>query len=65
MFGNGSAGLVEQNIGAMVGSASVSERNIVRQLHAYGVSVLSCPISKIMTSVGCQLPLVLSYITQG
>jgi len=50
------AGLAEQNIGAMVvvgdeGVAGiVSERDIVRQLHAHGPSVLSRPVSKIMTA---------------
>ncbi|MFV0495990.1 CBS domain-containing protein [Mycobacterium sp.] len=51
------AGLAEQNIGAMVvvgaeGVAGiVSERDVVRQLHTHGASVLSRPVSKIMTSV--------------
>jgi CBS domain-containing protein len=50
------AGLAEQNIGAMVVVGDegvvgiVSERDVVRQLHAHGASVLSRPISKIMTS---------------
>ena len=50
------AGLAEQNIGAMVvvgdeGVAGiVSERDVVRQLHAHGASVLSRPVSKIMTT---------------
>jgi CBS domain-containing protein len=50
------AGLAEHNIGAMVVVDSkgvvgmVSERDIVRQLHAHGASVLSRPISTIMTS---------------
>jgi CBS domain-containing protein len=50
------AGLAEHNIGAMVvvGSGGVvgmvSERDIVRQLHTHGASVLSRPISTIMTS---------------
>lgn len=50
------AGLAEQNIGAMVviGPAGVvgivSERDIVRQLHTHGASVLSRPVAKIMTT---------------
>ena len=50
------AGLAENNIGAMVvmgaeGVAGiVSERDVVRQLHAHGASVLSQPVSKIMTT---------------
>ena len=50
------AGLAENNIGAMVvmgaeGVAGiVSERDVVRQLHAHGASVLSRPVSKIMTT---------------
>lgn len=49
------AGFVEQNIGAMVVAdvggvvGIVSERDVVRQLHAHGASVLSRPVSKIMT----------------
>jgi CBS domain-containing protein len=49
------AGLAEKNIGAMVvvgadGVAGiVSERDVVRQLHARGPDVLSGPISAIMT----------------
>jgi CBS domain-containing protein len=51
------AGLAEHNIGAMVvvgdsGVAGiVSERDVVRQMHAHGASVLSLPVEKIMTSV--------------
>ena len=51
------AGLAEHNIGAMVvvgdsGVAGiVSERDVVRQVHAHGASVLSQPVEKIMTSV--------------
>jgi CBS domain-containing protein len=51
------AGLAENNIGAMVvmgpdGVAGiVSERDVVRQLHAHGASVLSRPVSAIMTAV--------------
>ena len=51
------AGLAERNIGAMVvlGSSGiegmVSERDVVRQLHASGAGVLEWPVSKIMTSV--------------
>jgi CBS domain-containing protein len=51
------AGLARHNIGAMVvalpdGVAGiVSERDVVRQLHAHGASVLSRPVSKIMTAV--------------
>lgn len=51
------AGLVEQNIGAMVVTDAdgvvgvVSERDVVRQLHTHGASVLSRPVSKIMTPV--------------
>ena len=50
------AGLVDQNIGAMVVVGAdgvvgiVSERDVVRQLHKHGASVLSGPVSKIMTS---------------
>ena len=50
------AGLADQNIGAMVVVGAdgvvgiVSERDVVRQLHTHGASVLSRPISKIMTS---------------
>ena len=50
------AGLAEQNIGAMVVVGAdgvvgiVSERDVVRQLHAHGASVLSRPVSKIMTA---------------
>ena len=50
------AGLAEQNIGAMVvvgveGVVGiVSERDVVRQLHTHGASVLSRPVAKIMTS---------------
>jgi CBS domain-containing protein len=50
------AGLAEQNIVAMVVVGDegvvgiVSERDVVRQLHVHGASVLSRPISKIMTS---------------
>ena len=51
------AGLAEHNIGAMVVvgpdgvKGIVSERDVVRQLHAHGASVLSLPVEKIMTSV--------------
>ncbi len=51
------AGLAGHNIGAMVVVGPdgvvgiVSERDVVRQLHANGASVLSRPVSKIMTSV--------------
>jgi CBS domain-containing protein len=50
------AGLAEQNIGAMVVVGGegvvgiVSERDVVRQLHKHGASLLSRPVSKIMTS---------------
>ena len=50
------AGLAEQNIGAMVVVGDegvvgiVSERDVVRQLHTHGASVLSRPVAKIMTS---------------
>lgn len=50
------AGLAEQNIGAMVVVGDeglvgiVSERDVVRQLHRHGPSVLSGPVSKIMAS---------------
>jgi CBS domain-containing protein len=49
------AGLADHNIGAMVVAAPdgvkgiVSERDVVRQLHAHGASVLSRPVSTIMT----------------
>ncbi|UQX13050.1 CBS domain-containing protein [Candidatus Mycobacterium methanotrophicum] len=51
------AGLAGHNIGAMVVVGPegvvgiVSERDVVRQLHAHGASVLSRPVSNIMTSV--------------
>jgi CBS domain-containing protein len=51
------AGLADHNIGAMVVAGPdgikgiVSERDVVRQLHTHGASVLSLPITKIMTSV--------------
>jgi CBS domain-containing protein len=51
------AGLALHNIGAMVVVAQngvvgiVSERDVVRQLHAHGASALSRPVSKIMTAV--------------
>jgi CBS domain-containing protein len=51
------AGLADHNIGAMVVVGSdgvkgiVSERDVVRQLHAHGAAVLSLPVEKIMTSV--------------
>ena len=51
------AGLAGHNIGAMVvvGPAGVvgivSERDVVRQLHAHGAAVLSLPVEKIMTGV--------------
>lgn len=50
------AGLAEQNIGAMVVVGAegvvgiVSERDVVRQLHTYGASVLSRPVAKIMSN---------------
>jgi len=50
-------GLASHNIGAMVVvgpdgvEGIVSERDVVRQLHAYGASVLSLPVQKIMTTV--------------
>lgn len=50
------AGLAEQNIGAMVVVGAegvvgiVSERDVVRQLHTYGASVLSRPVAKIMST---------------
>jgi CBS domain-containing protein len=51
------AGLAEHNIGAMVVAAPdgvkgiVSERDVVRQMHTHGASVLSLPVEKIMTSM--------------
>jgi CBS domain-containing protein len=51
------AGLAEQNIGAMVVVGDdgvvgiVSERDVVRQLHTHGGSVLTRPVSKIMTTL--------------
>jgi CBS domain-containing protein len=51
------AGLAKHNIGAMVVAGPdgvkgiVSERDVVRQLHNHGASVLSQPVEKIMTSV--------------
>lgn len=47
------AGLAEQNIGAMVVVGAegvvgiVSERDVVRQLHTYGASVLSRPVPRL------------------
>lgn len=51
------AGLAEHNIGAMVVAGPdglkgiVSERDVVRQLHAHGASLLSQPVETIMTSM--------------
>ena len=51
------AGLADHNIGAMVVAGPdgvkgiVSERDVVRQLHTDGASVLSRPVENIMTSV--------------
>jgi CBS domain-containing protein len=51
------AGLATHNIGAMVVAGPegvkgiVSERDVVRQLHTHGASVLSRPVEDIMTSV--------------
>jgi CBS domain-containing protein len=51
------AGLAEQNIGAMVVVGDdgvvgiVSERDVVRQLHTHGASVLSRPVSSVMTTM--------------
>ncbi|BBX45444.1 CBS domain-containing protein [Mycobacterium cookii] len=51
------AGLADHNIGAMVVAGPdgvlgiVSERDVVRQLHAHGASVLSQSVEKIMTTV--------------
>ena len=51
------AGLADHNIGAMVVAGPegvkgiVSERDVVRQLHNHGASVLSQPVEKIMTSM--------------
>jgi CBS domain-containing protein len=51
------AGLADHNIGAMVVAGPdgvkgiVSERDVVRQLHNHGASVMSQPVSKIMTSM--------------
>jgi CBS domain-containing protein len=51
------AGLAEQNIGAMVVVGDdgvvgiVSERDVVRQLHTHGGSVLTRPVSAIMTTM--------------
>ncbi|NDJ91302.1 CBS domain-containing protein [Mycolicibacter kumamotonensis] len=51
------AGLAEHNIGAMVvigpdGLQGVaSERDVVRQLHVHGASLLARPVSAIMTTV--------------
>ncbi|HEY6856348.1 MAG: CBS domain-containing protein [Mycobacterium sp.] len=51
------SGLADHNIGAMVVVGPdglvgiVSERDVVRQLHAHGASVLSQPVEKIMTAV--------------
>lgn len=49
------AGLAERNIGAMVVVGPdgvvgiVSERDVVRELHTHGPSVLARPVAKIMT----------------
>jgi CBS domain-containing protein len=51
------AGLAEQNIGAMVVVGDdgvvgiVSERDVVRQLHAHGASMLTRPVATIMTTM--------------
>ena len=51
------AGLADHNIGAMVVAGPdgvkgiVSERDVVRQLHNHGASVMSQPVSKIMMSM--------------
>ncbi|WP_343601498.1 CBS domain-containing protein [Mycobacterium sp.] len=51
------AGLAKHNIGAMVVAESdgpvgiVSERDVVRALHAHGAGVLARPVRKIMTAV--------------
>jgi len=51
------AGLADHNIGAMVvvgpdGVAGiVSERDVVRQMHTHGASVLSQPVHQIMTTM--------------
>lgn len=51
------AGLTEHNIGAMVviGASGLegvaSERDVVRQLHVHGASMLARPVSAIMTPV--------------
>jgi CBS domain-containing protein len=51
------AGLADHNIGAMVVAAPdgvkgiVSERDVVRQLHVHGASLLSQPVETIMTSM--------------
>jgi CBS domain-containing protein len=51
------AGLADHNIGAMVVAGPdgvkgiVSERDVVRQLHTHGASVLSLPVEKIMTTL--------------
>jgi CBS domain-containing protein len=51
------AGLAEQNIGAMVVVGDdgvvgiVSERDVVRQLHTHGASVLSRPVASVMTTM--------------
>jgi CBS domain-containing protein len=50
-------GLASHNIGAMVVvgpdgvKGIVSERDVVRQLHAHGAAVLSLPVEKIMTTL--------------
>lgn len=51
------AGLAEQNIGAMVVVSAagvegiVSERDVVRRMHELGASLLSRPVSEIMTKL--------------
>lgn len=51
-------GLAERNVGAMVvvGSAGViagivSERDVVRSLHEYGIDVLDLPVARIMSTL--------------
>jgi CBS domain-containing protein len=51
------AGLTEHNIGAMVVAGPdglegvVSERDVVRELHAHGASMLARPVSTIMSAL--------------
>lgn len=51
------SGLLEHNIGAMVVVGDdglcgvISERDVVRQLHAHGASMLARPVAAVMTTI--------------